>query len=414
MSNPRWRTLALLLNGLLVSGPLLAQDSLGPLRDQLNQALGQQLVAPIPGQDPSLLPAVQPIPAGTEERKLIESLLDRAKSDPVYGVFSGLLTRLDGLSNRTLSARSASRGGSWPDLEFAGPEEWPEWLTELVATRVQALSLAQRAGPVPVAAPGRGRQQLVWGSLRGPIKNGETTPSVPGNVADAIVWAGPAVRDAVATYRQTGGKSVVRIALAELQANNLYLWAKRFGFAMELRLRKDTASTSEPIIDGRTSIPVAILQPEGLQPATIQAFAVGGDACSGGNWVEIALENAGQPPIWAVFAFSRPELQQGVSVRRLPAPKETERPYLEARRSELELRWPGDWLPPITVLARRFEYTTQRYAALPNGEMKLESTEVVGSAWATQAWTVAPAASASDAGARALLTAGGSPACAPP
>lgn len=412
MSKLRGRTIALLLNGLLVGGQLLAQESQEPLREQLNQALGQQLVAPIPDQDPSLPPAVQPILASAEERKLIETLLDKAKSDPANGIFGGLLIRSFGLSNRTLSARSASRGGSWPDLEYAAPEERPEWLTELVAKRIQALSLTQRA--VPTGAPTRGRQQLVWGSLRGPVKNGETTAGVSGDVADAIVWAGPAVRDGVATYRQTGGKSAVRIALAELQAENLYLWAKRFGFAMELRLRKDTASTSEPVIDGRTAIPVSILQPEGLQPATISAFAVGGGACSGGNWVEIALEDSGQPPIWAVFAFSRPELQQGVSVRRLPTAKESERPYLEARRSELELRWPGDWLPPIAVLARRFDYTKERYGALPNGEMKLESTEVVGSAWGTQAWTVAPAASISDVSARALLTAGGSPACAPP
>ncbi len=406
------RTIVLFVISLVIASQLLAQESQLPLQERLNQTLGQQLVAPIPDQDPSLPPAVQAFPASVEERKLVESFLDKAKSDPAYGLFGGLLTRPPGLQNRTLSARSASVGGSWPDLDYSGSEERPSWLTELIAIRVQAMSLAQRA--VPLATPTRGRQQLVWGTLRGPVNNGETTSGVRGDVADAIVWAGPAVRDGVATYRQIGGNSVVRIALAELQAEDLYLWAKRFGFAIELRLRHASSAINETVIDARTSIPVAILQPEGLQPATITAFAIGGDACSGGNWVEIALENAGQPPVWAVFAFSRPELQQGVSVRRVSTSKATEKSYLEARRSELELRWPGDWLPPITVMARRFDYTQSSYEALPNGETKLLSTEVVGSAWGTQAWTAAPVLSTSDPNSRVLLTAGGAPACAPP
>ncbi|MDR2259651.1 MAG: hypothetical protein LBE06_01675 [Azoarcus sp.] len=79
----------------------------------------------------------------------------------------------------------------------------------------------------------------------------------------------------------------------------------------------DPVYNRDPVIfRGKTAIPVFVVSPEGLTPARIVAFAVSGDSCGGGNWVEVALDNDTTPPVWAVIALRDPGLARKAKVAR--------------------------------------------------------------------------------------------------
>jgi hypothetical protein len=247
------------------------------------------------------------------------------------------------------------------------------------------------------------------------------------NRADALALAGPSVKDDVTRYWRQNGKTHIRFALNRT-AGDLRSWAKRRGIALRLfRQQSDNPiKNSDPLIlRGETAIPVFVVSPEGLTPAKIVAFAVGGDSCAGGNWLEVELSNDTNPPVWALIALRDPNLAQKAKVTR-QRPLETRKDkshYLEIKRGVLRLEFENDALPPLTLVARQLGVVVRHYEPGETEDDWIETGKtLLGSAWGTEVFLSDPALEAppekeGDNGKTAfgqIIGFLGSPACPPP
>jgi hypothetical protein len=240
------------------------------------------------------------------------------------------------------------------------------------------------------------------------------------NHADALALAGPSVKDGVTRYWQQDGKTRIRFALN--RAGNLRSWAKRRGIALQLTRQRSGGPVynRDPVIfRGRTAIPVFIVSPEGLTPARIVAFAAGGDACGGGNWVEVALENDSTPPVWAVIALRDPRLAKKAKVtrQRQLETQENKSHYLELRRGVLRLEFENDALPPLILVARQLGFKRRTYEVGEKEDewIKVEEETLLGSAWGTEIFIADPAMEGGESPAFGrFIDFLGSPPCPPP
>lgn len=197
------------------------------------------------------------------------------------------------------------------------------------------------------------------------------------------------MKDGVTRYWQQDGKTRIRFALH--RAGDLRSWAKRRGIALRLT-RQRTAGpvyNRDPVIfRGKTAIPVFIVSPEGLTPARIVAFAVGGDSCKGGNWVEVALNDDTTPPVWAVIALRDPALARKAKVTRQRQLETLEggNHYLELRRGVLRLEFENDALPPLILVARQLGFKEGTFEVGEKEDEWIEAGEeiLLGSAWGTE------------------------------
>lgn len=292
-----------------------------------------------------------------------------------------------------------SDGYEWPFLTESTAifSELPGWMVDAVDGEVRKLSLAarrQETGAPPRLDPGR------W-----------TTWSDMGN---AFAWAGPAVKDGTASYRPKKDGMAVRISISSV--SEIYRLALHQGSLLQLQLKRDEFPLyphTPVIISGSTDIPVWLVSAERLIPARLTAFSTGGQACDGSQWMEFSYKGTESPPVWAVLAFTDPSLASGMTARRLPGRQPSS--HQEVQRSEIELRWPNDRLPPLRVVAKRFEWVERQHELLPDGNYKEISKQVVGSAWGTQVLIETPGELKRNySNPDLLLSSAGTPACPPP
>ncbi|MDR0673526.1 MAG: hypothetical protein LBF93_07685 [Zoogloeaceae bacterium] len=204
------------------------------------------------------------------------------------------------------------------------------------------------------------------------------------NQAAALALAGPAVKDGVTCYWQQNGKTHIRFALKS--AGDLRSWAKRRGISLQLTRQPSNGPVYNhdmPTLRAKTAIPVFVVSPEGLTPARIVDFAVGGS-----SWLEVVLANDTTPPIWAVIALRDPALARKAKVtrqRELETQKEGTH-YLELKRGVLRLEFKNDALPPLILVARQLGFK-ERSAEIDEAGNWVGNTEeeiLLGSAWGTE------------------------------
>lgn len=272
--------------------------------------------------------------------------------------------------------------------------ELPVWYQSEIAAAVRGLSL-------PARRVARGDAAVAWSATEG-----------------AWVWAGPTVKEGVASYRQGNGEMFVRLSMAENQGTEIYRWAQAFGHRLDLQLAvSDQAryAHSPLILEAKTDIPVWIVSPEGLLPARLKGFRSGGEACDGSQWMELHYVGEAKPAVWAVLALADQNLAKSALVRRVKNTEELG--YRETRRSELSLTWPQGKLPALRILARRFDWMEADKSGLPDPKRSL------GYAWGSQVLTsmspaemreqgYAPAADGRPV--ERMLSSAGTPACSPP
>jgi hypothetical protein len=85
---------------------------------------------------------------------------------------------------------------SWRELGLPGDAVAPGWAIDYFADEIQKMSISNRTRNAPPAAAPRGRQAFTWGSQRDLEKNTVI------KAAQALAFAGPAVKDGVAAYRR--------------------------------------------------------------------------------------------------------------------------------------------------------------------------------------------------------------------
>lgn len=278
--------------------------------------------------------------------------------------------------------------------------ELPGWVVEAVDREVRQLSLAA-ARRQETRTPGRPEPGR-WTAWDG--------------MGNAFAWAGPAVKDGTTSYRPKHDGMAVRIAMPSELAAEIYRLALQQGYPLQLQLKRDEFPLyphTPVIITGSTDIPVWLVSAERLIPARLTAFSTGGTACDGSQWMEFSYKGTDSPPVWAALVFTDPSLASGMSARRLPGRLPSS--YQEVQRSEIELRWPNDRLPPVRVVAKRFEWVARQHERQPDGNYKEISSEVVGSAWGTQVLISTPEEIRHNySNPELLLSSAGTPACPPP
>lgn len=311
---------------------------------------------------------------------------------------------------------------SWPQFEsIAQPLSDAE--RQVLGKRIAALSLQSNPSAREPNESGADIADMVWNE--NPLH---------------LVIAGPAVKDGVATYRTEPDGTHVRIPMngAEIP-ERLYRWATQRGFPMRLSVGPklanplpdegpflhETAREGQLIfrdtvmtIEAETALPSWVVSADGIFPARVVAFSTVGanspsGACRGSDWLELVLKGDVRSPIWAVLLSSRPNLSRSATIKRLP-PATGETPYLEGKRSEIELRWADAAIPALRLAARRFDYSQAIYAIDANGNYQKTDEQILGSAWGVQVFNADQPAPNPNEGWVQSVAASGSPRCAPP
>jgi hypothetical protein len=326
--------LAVLLPVLLGAGTASAQGGQEEARNQLEQIQGRWLGGPF----------LQPLRAAEPEAA------DAAWSAEWRAAVLAAVGRWDGpglLLAGTLAEQLGSGAQVWGLSEGLELESrpvggrLPAWLQEALRRQVAAQVLPARRldNPLPqddwMGAP-------LWTE---PDKVQWDRPAV---------WAGPAVRDGVASYRSQGGQTRIRLAIGDPHA--LWQMARARGVAATLALDDE----GQPLpwsarlpVRVQLQMPVWLVTPQELLPATLTAARTG-DACEGG-YTELRLAGERQPPVWAVLFLPDEAAGRAARVRRIGPPPEPEGQSPQAGAvSRLELSWPDFRLPTLHLVAKRF------------------------------------------------------------
>ncbi len=342
MSGHRWPWLpALALTLALAVGapPALAQAAPADPNERLQQARQRWV-------DAALLPSPRAAAAdGAAARRADAAWAAEARE--------ALLARVRLLDGPTLLQQA----------DLAGPAiAMP---TAVLLSDGLSLSFPTIDGPMPPWLLAALRRQVASASLPArrldqPLPTGTWLDSVPQaygdqtNWAQPAVWAGPAVRDGVADYRREGGHTRIRLAIG----NGMALWELARSRGVAVRLRLDDASANAfgaPPLHMELQLPVWLLTPQQLLPATLTALRYRSDCALG--YTELQLAGDSQPAVWAVLFLPDEASGRAAQVRRIAPPPEPEGqvPGLGARRSSrLEVSWPDGRLPALHVVARRF------------------------------------------------------------
>lgn len=217
----------------------------------------------------------------------------------------------------------------------------PAWLQDALRQQVAAQALPARRLDRPL------RQQGWLGASR----DGQSDTS---GWEAPIVWAGPAVRDGVASYRSEGGQTRIRLAIGGGQ--DLWRIAQARGVAVRVSLDDggQPLAWAAPLpLRLELQLPVWLVTPQELLPATLTVLRTG-DSCAGGH-TELRLAGERQPPVWAVLFLPDEAAGRAARVRRIAPPPEPEGQSPQADAvSRLELSWPDRRLPTLHLVAKRF------------------------------------------------------------
>lgn len=226
-----------------------------------------------------------------------------------------------------------------PDASAAASQPpLPDWVAPAVRARLAALDQAA----ADHAAPHLGATRLLWDG------------QVDATAGDALVWSGPAVKHGVAHYRSVGDHTVLRLSSAAAHLDDLYRWAQRHGTALHFTLDGDAPLALDRPVPVRVSLrlPVWLVTPQALLPATLTALR-GGGPCLGGDWIELELPGQQQPAVWATLFLPDAATAAAASVRRLP-PEPPGPGSAATTVSRVELSWPDHRLTPLLLTAKQF------------------------------------------------------------
>lgn len=326
----------LVVLGLGLAAAAGAQPEMEALQDKLRQAQGRWASGPL----------LQPLRAADAEAPdAAWSAELRAAVLPIVKRWDGLgLLKGGSLSGSHLGPASTGWGlGDGINLEARGVTgRVPGWLQEAVRLQVAAQGLPARSLAQPLPRDD-------WqGAARWTEESSRLVWDQP------TVWAGPAVRDGVASYRSEGGQTRIRLAIGE--GPELWQIAQARGVAVRMTLDDggQPLAWSAPLpLRLELQLPVWLVTPQELLLATLTAWR-NGDSCAGG-YTELRLAGERQPPVWAVLFLPDEATGRAARVRRITPPPEPEGQSPQADAvSRLELSWPDRRLPTLHLVAKRF------------------------------------------------------------
>ncbi len=246
----------------------------------------------------------------------------------------------------------AAYGAEWLPVQIQqGPlpgaraQRLPDWVTSAVRARVASFKLPSR----PAGNPRR-QARLLW--------EGEVD-ATPG---DAMVWSGPAVKTGVARYTvsttastTTSNRTTVRLASWPAQAASLINWAGTHGLQLTATLDESALplSLAQPVpVRLDTAIPVWLVTPQELIPATLKALRTG-DACHGGGWIEIEYAGTRQPAIWGTLFLPDAGIAAAATASRMPPEKPSEGSNATFV-SRVKVAWPDHRVNALLITAKQF------------------------------------------------------------
>ena len=204
------------------------------------------------------------------------------------------------------------------------------------------------------------------------------------------VWAGPVVNDNVVRYRKKDDKTIARVYFNNGEYSSSFLtimqgvWAlaklNDLGVAVSIDNSTNAYELSYPL-QFNLRLPLQIVTPDGLVPATLVSARLNNSGeCNMGNWLELELAEKKPISMWAFLAFPVPELAKSTMIKRetyVPNTFIAGQEYMVGARKMLALSWIGNVLPPLKIIATRFDYNLEEY----DDKSKLKSITTLGSTW---------------------------------
>lgn len=261
------------------------------------------------------------------------------------------------------------------------------------ARQAQSLSLA--AKPKKLFAH---KIESGWdtGAWQADGENAIKNPSLGDLSGFAKVWAGPVVNDNVVRYRKKDDKTIARVYFNGDGSNNFYsqfhpimqgIWAlaklNDLGVAVSIDNSTNEYELSYPLLFN-LRMPLLIVTPDGLVPATLTTARLNNSGeCNMGNWLELELADEKPISMWAFLVFPVPELAKSTIIKRenyVPSTFISDQEYMVGTRKMLALSWKGNVLPPLKIIATRFDYNLEDY----DDKGKLKSKSTLGSTWGSE------------------------------
>lgn len=249
------------------------------------------------------------------------------------------------------------------------PPALPDWAESALQERLRRLSLELRNVPTtlkPVPPP---RQWFGQDARYTP--QGELQQQRPGG--QAMVWAGPVVKDGVTRYAHEAENTRLRIDGSAYSLRDLVDWA-RARYPLDLVLEPGPYVSPTLPLRLKSEIPVWLLNPRGLQAATLTAMRAG-HSCDNGM-LELTWTGKEEFPVWAILFLPDPALGKVASIRREEAKISNDADYGVAAASNLIVSWPPGTLPPLRVQARRYDWGL---TSTPS-----DTPQVAGTVWSSR------------------------------
>ena len=210
------------------------------------------------------------------------------------------------------------------------------------------------------------------------------------------VWAGPVVNDNVVRYHKKEDKTIARVYFGEDGNGNFYsqfqplmqgLWAfskhNNIDIAVSLEQSTSQHGLAFPLLFN-LRMPLQIVTPEGLVSATLTAAHLNKSGeCNTGSWIELELDNEKPITMWAFLAFPVPSLAKSAVIKREIYTPDTfirDQEYMVGARKMLAISWKNQILPPLKIVATRFDSNLEKY----DNKGKLKSKSTLGSTWGSE------------------------------
>lgn len=209
-------------------------------------------------------------------------------------------------------------------------------------------------------------------------------------------WAGPVVNDNVVRYRKRDDKTIARVYFNNDEFGRdskptkqlmQGIWALAKLNHLSLAVSIDNSTNAYELsypLKFNVRLPLHIVTPEGLVAATLVSARLNNNSdCNTGSWIELELDNEKPIAMWAFLALPVPALAKSVVIRRetyVPDTFISDQEYMVGERKMLALSWKNQVLPPLKIVATRFDYNHEEY----DDKNKLKSKTTLGSTWGSK------------------------------
>lgn len=309
-----------------------------------------------------------------------------------------ILQRYDSLQTPRIvdfPTTSQFSGNTFPSLTTSNQNvlQFSQLLFNDFAKQAQSLSLATK---LPKLFAHKIESGWDTGAWQADGENAIKNPSLDDLSGFAKVWAGPVVNDNVVRYRKKEDKTIARIYFNNDEYGRYSeptkqlmqgIWAlaklNDLGVAVSIDNSTNAYELSYPL-QFNLRLPLQIVTPDGLVPATLVSARLNNSGeCNMGNWLELELADEKPISMWAFLAFPVPELAKSTIIKRETYTPDTfisDQEYMVGERKMLALSWKNQVLPPLKIVATRFDYNLEEYD--DKGKLKRKST--LGSAWGSE------------------------------